>query len=58
MYKNIYMKIEIEKKKKKQQKIKTLQLSEIDFSSIKKLVGNKIILEHTFQLTKNECLNG
>jgi hypothetical protein len=52
------MKIEIEKKKKKQQKIKTLQLSEIDFSSIKKLVGNKIILEHTFQLTKNECLNG
>lgn len=52
------MKIEIEKKKKKQQKIKTLQLGEIDFSSINKLVGNKIILEHTFQLTKNECLNG
>ncbi len=58
MYKNIYMKIEIEKKKKKQQKIKTLQLNEIDFSSINKLIGNKIILEHTFQLTKNECLNG
>ncbi len=52
------MKIEIEKKKKKQQKIKTLQLNEIDFSSINKLIGNKIILEHTFQLTKNECLNG
>jgi len=52
------MKIEIEKKKKKQQKIKTLQLPKIEFSSIKELVGNKIILEHTFQLTKNECLNG
>lgn len=45
-------------KKKKQKQIKTLQLPEIDFSSISKLKGNKIILEHTFQLTKNEFING
>jgi hypothetical protein len=51
------MNIEIEKKKKNLPKIKTLQLSEIDFSSIKKLQGNKILLEHSFYITKNQYTN-
>jgi hypothetical protein len=53
------MKLEIEKKKKlPKNKIKSLDMILFDLSPIKLLVGNKIILEHTFQLTKNECLNG
>jgi len=50
------MNIEIEKKKKLP-KIKTLQLTEIDFSSIKKLQGNKTLLEHSFYITKNQYTN-
>jgi hypothetical protein len=55
-------KIEIYKSKNpikvKKTKLLKPQLLEIDFSSIKELVGNKSILEYTYQLTKNECLNG
>lgn len=45
------------KKKKKIAKIKTLELIEIDFSSIKKLQGNKTLLEHSFYITKNQYIN-
>jgi len=55
-------KIEIYKSKKpikvKKTKLKQPTVVDIDFSSIHQLIGNKTILEHTFQLTKNECLNG
>lgn len=51
-------KIEIEKKKKlPKNKVKSLDLN-IDFSSIKQLVGNKLILEMIFQETKMELING
>jgi len=55
-------KIEIYKSKRpikvKKTKLKHPTVVDIDFSSIHQLIGNKTILEHTFQLTKNECLNG
>lgn len=44
--------------KVKKTKLLKPQLLDIDFSPIKQLVGNKSILEYTYQLTKNECLNG
>jgi hypothetical protein len=31
---------------------------ELDFSALKNLKGNKIILEYVFQLTKKEMKNG
>ena len=51
-------KIEIEKKKKlPKNKFKSLNMIDIDFSSIKLLVGNKTLLEHSFFIIKKECLN-
>lgn len=44
--------------KVKKKKLKKPTVMDIDFSSIHQLVGNKTILEQTFQLTKTECLNG
>lgn len=44
--------------KVKKKKLKKPSVMDIDFSSIHQLVGNKIILEQNFQLTKYECLNG
>jgi hypothetical protein len=44
--------------KVKKKKLKQPHMMEIDFTSISKLVGNKIMLENIFQITKNECLNG
>ena len=60
--KNIYMKIEILKNKKKIQikkkaKLKELIVPEIDFSSINQLKGNKILLEYFFQNAKLELLD-
>lgn len=60
--KNIYMKIEILKNKKKIQikkkgKLKELIVPEIDFSSINRLKGNKILLEYFFQNAKLELLD-
>jgi hypothetical protein len=55
-------KIEIYRSKRpikvKKTKLKQPTVMDIDFSSIHQLVGNKTILENTFQLTKTECLNG
>jgi len=55
-------KIEIYKSKRpikvKKTKLKHPTVINIDFSSINQLVGNKTILENTFQLIKTECLNG
>lgn len=47
------MKIEINKKKRKF-KFKKPEEINIDFSSINKLIGNKILLEYIFQATKKE----
>jgi hypothetical protein len=60
--KNIYMKIEILKNKKKIQikkkgKLKELIVPEIDFSSINQLKGNKILLEYFFHNAKLELLD-
>lgn len=57
------MKIEIYKDKKqikvnKSKKIKELKMMEVDFSMIKSLVGEKIILEMVFQETKNSLIYG
>lgn len=56
------MKIEIRKNNKiiksKKIKLKKPNLIDIDFSSIKSLVGNKIMLEQMFQQTKKEYNNG
>ena len=56
------MNIEIFKNDKpikvKKKKLKQPNIMEIDFHSIHELVGNKIMLEQTFQLTKTECING
>jgi hypothetical protein len=49
--------VDIKKKKKLPKRKNTIDLG-IDFTSISKLKGNRIILEHTFQLTKNEFING
>lgn len=53
--------IEITKNNKpvkvKKKKLKQPQLIDLDFSSIKQLTGNKILLEHVFQMIKNECLD-
>ena len=57
---NIYdliEKLEIDRKKRLPKKIK-FNVININFNMFGKLLGNKILLEHTFQLTKNECLNG
>jgi hypothetical protein len=55
------MKIEILKDKKKLKVKKTkkreLNISEIDFSSINHLKGNKILLEYFFQSAKLELLD-
>lgn len=60
--KNIYMKIEILKNKKKLNikkkiKLKELIVPEIDFSSINQLKGNKTLLEYFFQNSKLELLD-
>jgi len=57
------MKLEIYKdnkkiKVKKYKKITEPKVMDIDFTSIKSLVGNKIILEMLFQQTKNELIYG
>jgi uncharacterized membrane protein YkgB len=52
-----YMKLEIEDKIELPE-INSLEMEEIDFSSIKELVGNKPLLEHMFQETKNELIYG
>jgi hypothetical protein len=56
------MNIEIFKNDKpikvKKKKLKQPNIIEIDFYSIHELVGNKTILEQTFQLTKTEYING
>jgi hypothetical protein len=57
------MKLEIYKdnKKIKVKKLKKLtepKMIDIDFSSIRSLIGNKIMLELTFQQTKNELIYG
>ena len=58
-YKIKNMKIEIYKNKKKLNKIKKVKLFkpniiEVDFSSIKELKGNKLILDSVFQNLKKE----
>lgn len=45
-------------KVKKYKKITEPKMMDIDFTSIKSLVGNKIILEMLFQQTKNELIYG
>ena len=45
-------------KVKKYKKITEPKVMDIDFTSIKSLVGNKIILEMLFQQTKNELIYG
>lgn len=52
--------IEIENKKKIKKKIKLNYTFDYipDFSSIKELKGNKLILDTAFQQTKNELING
>ena len=40
--------------KVKKKKLKELHLIDVDFSSIKKIVGNKLLLDNTFQLLKKE----
>lgn len=56
------MRIEIYKNQKpvkvKKTKLIKPNIIDIDFKSIKSLVGNKIMLEQSFQLTKSEYLNG
>ena len=57
------MKLEIYKdnKKIKVNKLKRVtepKMIDIDFTSIKSLIGNKIMLELTFQETKNELIYG
>jgi hypothetical protein len=57
------MKLEIyrDNKKIKVKKYKNItepKMMDIDFTSIKSLVGNKIILEMLFQQTKNELIYG
>lgn len=56
------MRIEIYKNEKpvkvKKTKLEKPNITDIDFKSIKSLVGNKIMLESMFQLTKSESLNG
>jgi len=44
--------------KVKKTKLEQPNMIEIDFKSIKGLVGNKIMLESMFQQTKSESLNG
>lgn len=51
------MKLEIEDKIELPE-ISSLEIEEIDFSSIKELVGNKPLLEQMFQETKNELIYG
>ena len=51
------MKLEIEDKIELPE-ITSLEMEELDFSSIKELVGNKPLLEHMFQETKNELIYG
>lgn len=53
----IYKNEKIIKSKKVDLNLDRFKLN-LDFKSINRLHGNKIILEHMFQLTKNECLNG
>jgi hypothetical protein len=60
--KNIYMKIEILKNKKKIQikkkgKLKELIVPEIDFSMINQLKGNKTLLDYFFHNAKLELLD-
>ena len=45
-------------KVKKLKKVTIPKMVDIDFKSIKSLVGNKIMLELTFQQTKNELIYG
>ena len=45
-------------KVKKLKKVTEPKMIDIDFSSIKSLIGNKIMLELTFQETKNELIYG
>lgn len=56
------MRIEIYKNEKpvkvKKTKLKQPKLIDIEFKSINNLVGNKIMLESMFQITKSESLNG
>jgi hypothetical protein len=57
------MKLEIYRDNKKikvnkYKKITEPKVMDIDFTSIKSLVGNKIILEMLFQQTKNELIYG
>jgi hypothetical protein len=42
----------------KLKKVSEPKMIDIDFTSIKSLVGNKIMLELTFQQTKNELIYG
>jgi hypothetical protein len=45
-------------KVKKLKKLTEPKMIDIDFSSIRSLIGNKIMLELTFQQTKNELIYG
>ena len=42
----------------KLKKVTEPKMIDIDFTSIKSLIGNKIMLELTFQETKNELIYG
>ena len=45
-------------KVKKLKKVSEPKMMDIDFTSIRSLIGNKIMLELTFQQTKNELIYG